>query len=193
MHDRMIELVKDMIETKKKLAQYSPYYESLRLTKLEGQEELKERKPSPLLICKALPQNQRRLLKHHEKLETVEKVTDNFILTSPGKIDKDIVEGYILTLRGKGKKQAILKGDREFLKYLQTVLSNMKRASWEEIKNLPVPLDTSVLRERTKEIEKEAKRLLSKVESLQKKIDKLVYKLYELTPDEIEIVEGKTT
>jgi len=190
-YDRMVELVKEMIETKKELAQYSPYYEGTRLTRLEGPEDLKDRKPAPVLVCKDLPQNQRRPLKLHPKLSTVEKVAANFILISPGKIDKDIVEGYVLTFRGKGKKQAILKGKKEFLKYLQGVLTDMKGAKWEEIKNLPVSLDTSVLNERIKEIEKETKRLLRKVRSLQKKIDELVYKLYDLTKDEIAIVKGE--
>lgn len=190
-HDKMVELVEEMIETKKELSRYSPYYEGIRLTRLEGPENLKELDPDPLLVCKDLPQNQRRLLKLHPNLSTVEKVPEAFILTSAGKIDKDIVEGYILTLRGKGKKQAILKGEKEFLKYLQGVLANRKGAKWEEIKNLPVPLDTSALKERIKGIGKKAKRLLRKVEKLQKKIDQLVYKLYDLTEDEIAIVDGE--
>lgn len=190
-HDKMVELVKEMIETKKELSQYSPYYEGLRLTRLEGPEDLKELSPEPLLVCKDLPQNLRRLLKNHPRLSTVEKVPANFILTSPGKTDKDIVEGFILTLRGKGKKQVILKGEKEFLKYLQGVLADRKGAKWEEIKNLHVPFDTSALKERIKKIAKEAKRLLRKIASLQQKIDQLVYKLYELTDDEIAIVEGK--
>ncbi|MBN2379261.1 N-6 DNA methylase [candidate division WOR-3 bacterium] len=190
-HKKMVELVKDMIETKKELAQYSPYYEGFRLTRLEGQEDLKERKPSPLLVSKALPQKSRRALHLHSSLGVVGKPPDPFILTSPGEIRKEIVEGYILPLRGKGKMQVIIKGEKELLKYLKEVLSDMKGSTWKEIKALPVPVDIAVLNERIKEVEKEAKRLLRKASSIQKKIDELVYKLYDLTEDEIKIVEGR--
>jgi hypothetical protein len=78
------------------------------------------------------------------------------------------------------------------LTYLQLALKDCIGKPWEEIKELPIAKDLATYKAKEKEIVSSARALLHKVETLQTRIDAIVYELYDLSAKEIKAIEGRS-
>ncbi len=193
-HDRVVQLVDLMIETKQQLAKLNRFFAS-RLTRLAGPDQLPD--PDIEAVTRSLKGSALRRLHNHPKVTVQSEHTDEFILTRVG----DIVDAaelftkrskehmYALRLSGKDRKSVTVIAPKEILKYLHQVLAGWKGKSWDEIKELPIAKDLATYRATEKQVITKARKLLRKVVSIQAKIDEMVYELYGLSDKEITIVE----
>jgi type I restriction-modification system DNA methylase subunit len=192
-HDVIVKKVEAMIEMKKRLAEYNKFFKT-RLTRLGEPKDIPE--PDVFAITRSLPASDLRVLRTHPKVQIEAKDSDDFYLAKVGEIkgatlfDKSSEEAqYSIKLAGKNKKQITITAPKEILYYLKEVLSGYLGKSLDEIKKIPLAKDLETYDTKKHEILKEAKKLLTKVQSLQSEIDEIVYELYGITQAERKIIE----
>jgi hypothetical protein len=192
-HDTLVKKVEAMIETKKRLADFNNFFKT-RLTRLEDPKDIPE--PDAYAITRTLLASDLRVLRTHPKVQIEAKDTDDFYLAKVGEIkgatlfSKPTEEGqYSIKLIGKNKKQIAITAPKEIIYYLKDVLSDHIGKSLDEIKEIPLAKDLETYEAKRDEILKEAKKLMTKVKSLQSEIDEIVYELYGITQAERKIIE----
>ena len=103
-----------------------------------------------------------------------------------------LLEESSLIIYGKNKEEIIIKSHKvEFLEYINNHLNEYIGKTWNEIKeNLLIPLSLKEYLNYENKIIEESKIINNIIGNLQEKIDKITFKLYELTKDEIKIIES---
>jgi len=199
-HNRLVGLVDEIIETKKQLAVYNKYY-PVRLTRLEGADETTE--PEDINIVADLPKSDLRLLRTHPEIRIDFKVQGvllkgsqkeetlrSFCLSGISKIKK-LDGGYIIEIMQKKKGASlVIHAPKELLSYLRIVLPADKGKRWEEISNeVLCPNDISMIKDKREKIIEKTRALFGKTEKLHAEIDELVYDLYGITKMEQKEIE----
>lgn len=190
-HNTIVKLVDDVIDLKENLSQYEDFYPGVPLLDLETVGKLPQ--PSLESVVKELPKSKLHSLRTDTRIKYEPMDVKDFFL---GKVDSrsvvqpDLSGKLQLKLVGKNRETILISGPKEILEYLAEVLTTHKGESWQEIKNkLLIPKKLGDLEQEKNKLEKTVASLIAKVANLQKKIDKEVYDLYGLTPEEIGIVE----
>lgn len=193
-HDTLVKKVDMMIETKKRLVEYNKFFVS-RLTRLDNPRDIPEM--NVYAVTKNLHASDLRVIRNHPKVEIKPTNIKDFYLHKISEI-KDAKElfsepteehPYLIKLTGKDKTQITIITPKEIAYYLKDVLYDYVGKSWNEIKEIPLAKDLTTYETRKKEILREVKNLLTKVESLQSEIDEIVYGLYGIIEQEKKIIE----
>lgn len=179
-HDKLVSLVDEIIEAKKKLAVFNQFFPQTRLTRLS------ENSPLPEIdreaIVKSLPSSSIRNLRTHSEIKYEPKSVKSFYLKS---LKEDGTKGLIIT--SKDKQQIILTAPSKILKYLKETLPSYKGKEWHEIINqVFLPLDLAILEKKEKEILSEVASLRNKIAKTQQEIDEIVFDLYGMSEKEKE-------
>lgn len=182
--------VDEIIKAKEKLSKYNKFFTRIRLRRLENPKDVPE--PDPITITKSLPSQEQRILRTHPEIKVESKDTTDFYLSKVGKTRETIgLFAKSIYLTSRNKKQLAVTAPKEFVYYLEEVLNNYKGKSFNEIKEISLPRDWKIYKSRKDEILKEVKRLLTKIQSLQSKIDGDVYQLYGITEQERRVIEER--
>lgn len=184
-HDRLVELVNQIIFAKTELAKYNQYFKGNRLTRLLDSE--KTPKINKSKVVESLPENDKRVIRTYS-LKTMfveEGKGGEFFLKEVEKKENNLI------LLGKNDGVIEFSGDTKLLKYVYKALkSEWIGKNWNEIKeNLIIPKDLNLLKSKIKEILKEVKYIMEHIKTYQEEIDNIVFALYGLSESEIEIVK----
>ena len=191
LHDEIVDKVKSIREKMAKLAEYSKYFAEPKLTRLKFDEPLP--KVNDEAIIKSLAsENVRNLRTHPEvkirKPEGFEE--DKFYLSKVEKPELILTGNAQLKLKGKDKTSVFIEGPYELLKLLFDILPNWRGKPWSKIKeNILLPDTIVCFNAQKAKILNEVREVRLEISELQKEIDQIVYKLYELTNEEIKVIE----
>ena len=191
-HDEILEKVKSIREKMAKLAKYSKYFFGPRLTKLDWNAPLSE--VNDEIIIKGIHQENLYNLRTNPQI-SIEKPkgfeSENFYLSKAKKPELILTGNAQLKLIGKNRLSLFITGQFEILKLLASMLSGWKNKPWSEIKErLLLPDNIISFNTQKTKILNEVQNIRSEILQLQKEINGMVYKLYNLTPEEIKIVEN---
>lgn len=195
MHDGVVNKVKSTREKMSELAKYSKYFSGLRLTKLEFDAPLPEVNDEAIIKSIA-PENQYSIRTHPEiKIEQSKGFrSDKFYLSKVDKPELTLTGNVQVNLKGKTGTSVFIEGPRDLLTLLACILSssNWKNKSWSEIKEKPLLPDNIVsFNVQKTRVLNEVSDERAKILQLQTEIDQIVYKLYGLSENKIEIVNSK--
>lgn len=131
-------------------------------------------------------------LRQHPHVVISSNEINNFIFKSSNIKRVSLLEESSLIIYGKNKEEIIIKSHKvEFLEYINNHLNEYIGKTWNEIKeNLLIPLSLKEYLNYENKIIEESKIINNIIGNLQEKIDKITFKLYELTKDEIKIIEN---
>ncbi len=191
-HDEIVEKVKTIREKMDELAEYSKCFSDPRLTKLDFDAPLPEVNDEAI-IKSISPGNLYNIRTHPElKIEKPKGLEEKKFYLSKVEKTQPILAGKAhLKLRGKNKTSLFIEGPYELLNLLFDILPNWKGKPWSEIKeNLLLPDNVISFNTQKNKVLDEVQNIRSEILELQKQIDQIVYKLYELKETEIKIVEG---
>jgi hypothetical protein len=193
-HDEIGDKVKFIMENMSELAKYSKYFSGLRLTKLEFDTPLPEVNDEVIIKSIAGAYS----LRTHPEIK-IKKPKDfedeKFYLSKVDKPELTLTGNVQVNLKGKNGTSVFIEGPRDLLTLLADILSlsNWKNKSWSEIKEKPLLPDNIVSFNAQKtRVLNEVRDERAKILQLQTEIDQLVYKLYGLSENEIEIVNSKS-
>jgi len=165
----------------KELSQYSKYIAISRLTRLGFDEPLPELDERAVIAD--LPDKQIYSIRTHPKIEIIKLTEFEDSSFSLGKIEgvAEMLEGSELKLIAKDKAGLILSGPRDLLELLARLLRGWKGKGWDEIKeNLLLPESANTFAKRQEKLLSAVDTLRDEIASAQAKIDKVVYRLYEI-------------
>ena len=193
MHDKIVGKIKEIRENMAVLSKYSKYFKGTRLTKVEFDAPLPE--VNEEAIIRELPSEKLYSLRTHPdiKVEKPKEVKDtSFYLSKIGKSALILSGDTELKLKAKDGSTLRLTGSYELIKLIAELLKDWKGESWAKIKEaLLIPESTDGYESHKAAILKKVENLRSQVTQIQCEIDRMVYKLYGLSGEEIKIVEGK--
>jgi hypothetical protein len=175
---------------KKKLVQFSRFFNTVKLTNLDRPP--KEEEINIDTIQSTLPSKYQRILRNHQGINIEPKNIKDFYLKRIGEISayaplfepQNHLRRYSIKLISKDKTNVTLIASKEIIKYLKVVLIKFIDKPWEEIKNLPIPFDFNVFKEKEKEIIKNVTMNINEIKKIRNKIDKIVFELYKITKEE---------
>ena len=184
-HDRLVELVNNIIEIKKTLATYNRFFPKARLTRLQENELLPaidEQK-----IIKSFDSSSLRIIRTHPQIKYQPKNPQHFFIKSI----KEAEHGQSLTITSKDKQNITLTAPKALLAYLRKRLPNYMGREWGQIINqVLIPTEPDLLDKRREEILSEVTSLRQKVKGLQQEIDTIVFRLYGLNEEEQKVITG---
>lgn len=177
-HDKLVSLVDNIIEFKKRLATFNQFFPKTRLTRLT------ENAPLPDIdieaIVKSLTSSSLRTFRTHSEIKYEPKAVESFYLKGVRKGDAKTI---ILT--SKSKQQITLTAPNKVLEYLDEILPVYAGKEWQEIINhIFIPSDLTLLEGKKKGILAEVTSLRGKIAKIQQNIDKIVFGLYGITKKE---------
>lgn len=195
-HDDIVENVDSIISAKKELTEYNKFFKGVRLTKLDGPENIPE--PDAYAITRSLLSGEQRILRTHPDIKIEPKELKEFYLTTIGKTEVSAPlfkkpgkeQLYFLELNGKNREKASIIAVLPIINYLKEILGNYAGKSMDEIKEMLIAKDLEVYEDKRKEIIKKVTSLLTKIKNIQKQIDDIVYELYGITDKERKIIEA---
>jgi len=192
MHDEIVDKVKSITKKMAELAKYSKYFSGVRLTRLPFDASLPE--VNNEAIIKSVPPENLYNIRTHPEIK-IERPKDfekeKFYLSKVEKPQPILTGEARLRLKSKGEIPIFIEGPYELLKLLFDILPNWKNKPWSEIKeNLLLPDNVISFNTQKNKVLDEVQNIRSEILELQKQIDQIIYKLYELKDSEINIVEG---
>jgi len=190
-HNEIVEKVKSIREKMVKLAKYSKYFLGPRLTKLDWNAFLSE--VNNEAIIRSIHQENLYNLRTHSQIN-IEKPkgfeSENFYLSKAKNPELILTGNAQVKLIGKNRMSLFITGQFEILKLLANILSGWKNKSWSEIKEkILLPDNIISFNTQKTKILNEVQNIRAEILQLQKQIDEMVYKLYNLTNEEIETVK----
>ncbi len=182
-HDRLVELVNNIIEAKKNLASYDRLFSKARLTRLHDSDRLPE--ISDEEIVKAFESSSLRIIRTHPQVRYQPKNPEHFFVKSI----KEAEDTQSVVITSKDKQKITLTAPKAVLAYLQRILPNYIGREWGQIINqVFIPTQPDLFDKRREEIVSEVTNLRQKIKVLQKEIDSIVFDLYDLSQQEREII-----
>lgn len=192
-HNEIVNKVKLVREKMAKLAKYSKYFSGLRLTKLKSNESLP--KTNNEVIIKNISSENIYNTRIHPKIkiEKIKNFNENeFYFSKIEKPEINLTGNAQLKIKDKNKTSLFIEGPYELLKLFYDILPNWKNKPWSEIKeNILLPDNIISFNTQKAKILNETQNIRSEISDLQKQINQIVYKLYDLDEREIKIVESE--
>ena len=188
MHNKIVDKVKGITERMIELSGYLNYFNGIRLTRLNPGDSLPE--VNPEAIVKTLPTTKQFSLRTHPDIKSTypqdfEEI--RFILDKVGKIDLTL-KGPELKLISKDRKIIFIEGEEGLLHIISLILENHKNESWNSIKELPlIPESAGDYENKKKEVIEKVITLRTEIQRLQASIDEIVFKLYGVSDNTVEI------
>ena len=191
-HNEIVDKAKTIREKIAELAEYSKYFTGLRLTKLEFDAPLPE--VNTETIIKSIASENLYNLRTHPQIK-IEKPKgfeeDKFYLSKVGNPELILTGNAQLKLAGKDRTWLFIAGPYDNLKLIADILTNWKGKPWSEIKEkLLLPDNVVSFNAQKNKVLNDVRDVRTKILLLQKEIDQIVYKIYGLTKEEIDIVKG---
>jgi adenine-specific DNA-methyltransferase len=181
LHDKIVELVDEMIIERKKLLELIRYISDPQfINKKYFDDDI-----PPLhekAIVNSLGWKGARPLKRNDAITySIGQIEpEKFTLVKYQMVGETLFESKaIVRLIGADSSIVEIKGEKSMIDLLSTILENYKQKSLKEIlDDVELPLDPKLLTEKKTEIAKQIKTVIGKINRVQISIDKLVMKLY---------------
>jgi hypothetical protein len=155
----------------------------MRLTRLQESEPLPEIDTAE--VVKSLESSVLRTIRTHPQIQYEPKAVEHFFLKG-AKLAED---AQSLTVASKDKQVLTLTAPQDVLEYLQKILPNYQGKGWSEIiDQVLIPTEPGLIDNKRTEILSQVASLRDKIKSLQQEIDSIVFELYGLTNEEIQVV-----
>jgi type I restriction-modification system DNA methylase subunit len=184
-HDYLVELVDSIIEAKKSLASYNRFFPGMRLTRLQENEPLPEIAEKE--VVKSLESSVLRTIRTHPQIRYEPKAIEHFFLKG-AKLAEDVQS---LAVTSKDKQVLTLTAPQDTLVYLQKILPDYQGKEWSKIiDQVLIPTEPALIDKKRVEILSQVTSLCERIKATQREIDSIVFKLYNLTREEIRVVEG---
>jgi len=185
-HDHLVELVDNIIEAKKNLASYNRFFPRARLTRFQENEPLPE--ISDEEVVKSLESSVLRTIRTYPQIRYQPKAIEHFFLKG-AKLAED---AQSLVVISKDKQVLTLTAPQGILEYLQKVLPDYQGKGWSEIiDQILIPTEPGLADKKSAEILSQVSSLREKIKAVQQEIDSIVFELYGLTKEEIQVVVGQ--
>jgi type I restriction-modification system DNA methylase subunit len=182
-HDHLVELVDSIIEAKRNLASYNRFFSRVRLTRLQDNDPLPE--ISDEEVVKSLGSSVLRAIRTHPQIQYEPKAIEHFFLKGA----KFAEDAQSLAVASKDKQVLTLTAPQGILEYLQKILPDYQGKEWSEIiDQVLIPIEPGLIDKKRTEILSQVASLRDKIKSLQQEIDSIVFDLYGLTNEEIQVV-----
>lgn len=182
-HDHLVELVDNIIETKKNLASYNRFFPRARLTRLQENEPLPE--ISDEEVVRSLESSVLRTIRTYPQIRYQPQTIEHFFLKG-AKLAED---AQSLLVVSKDKQVLTITAPQGVLEYLQKVLPNYRGTGWSEIiDQVLVPTEPGLIDKKRAEILSKVSSLRDKIKSLQQEIDSIVFDLYGLSKEERKVI-----
>jgi hypothetical protein len=192
-HKEIVAKVKAIRKRMAELSKYSKYFSGFRLIRLPLDASLP--KVNDGAIIKSLASENIRNLHTHPEIR-IEKPKgfegSKFYIRKITEPELVLTGSAQLKLTGKDKSSIFVNGPYELLQLLANILNNWNVNPWSEIKeSLLLPDTIQSFNTQKSQILNKVHEMRSEVCELQKKIDKMVYGLYEIGEEERRIIEGE--
>jgi len=191
-HDRLVELVDQIIALKTNLATYNRYF-GTRLTRLEEEDPLPE--IDPLAVLQGLPASEQWSVDIHIQNGTLQATQDLFGARDDfyfHRVEENTATSIVLRARGRKAETLTLSGDPALIAYLRTILPTRQGQFWRDVKQTLVPKDTVVYQHEVQRVLQTVMDIRLQIAGRQSVIDQIVLDLYGIAdPGERELVLGK--
>jgi len=182
-HDRLVELVSNIIEMKKTLVTYNEFFPGARLTRLQDSDPLPEIIDEE--IVKAFDSSSLRIIRTHPQVRYQPKNPQHFFVKSI----EEAEDAQSIVINSKDKQKITLTAPKALLAYLQRILPNYIGEEWGQIiDQVLIPIHPDLFDKRREEILSAVTNLRQKIKAFQQEIDTIVFDLYDLSQQEREIV-----
>jgi len=182
-HDRLVELVSNIIEMKKTLVTYNEFFPGARLTRLQDSDPLPEIIDEE--IVKAFDSSSLRIIRTHPQVRYQPKNPQHFFVKSI----EEAEDAQSIVISSKDKQKITLTAPKALLAYLQRILPNYIGEEWGQIiDQVLIPIHPDLFDKRREEILSAVTNLRQKIKAFQQEIDTIVFDLYDLSQQEREIV-----
>ena len=193
MYKEILDKVKFIIKKMSEFAKYSRYFSGLRITRLSFNDPLPNIN-NEAIIKNISAENIYNIRTHPElKIKKIMNFNeDEFYFSKIEKPELILTGDAQFKIKDKNKTSFFIEGPYELLKLLYDILSNWKNKPWSEIKeNILLPDNIKCFNMQKAKTLNEVQNIRSEISDLQKQIDQIVYKLYDLDEREIKIVESE--
>jgi len=188
-HDRLVELVDQIIALKTNLATYNRYF-GTRLTRLEEEDPLPE--IDPLAVLQGLPASEQWSVDIHVQNGTLQATQDLFGARDDfyfHRVEESTATSIILRARGRKAETLTLSGDPALIAYLRTILPTRQGQFWRDVKQILVPKDMGVYQHEVQRVLQTVMDIRLQIAGRQSVIDQIVLDLYGIAdPSERELV-----
>jgi len=182
-HDHLVELVDDIIEAKKNLANYGRFFPGTRLTRLRENDLLPEISDGE--VVKSLESPVLRSIRTHPQIRYQPQTIEHFFLKG-AKLAED---AQSLAVVSKDKQVLTLTAPQDILEYLQKILPDYQGKGWNEIiDQVLIPTEPALVDKKRAKTLSQVASLRDKIKSLQQEIDSIVFDLYGLNEDERRVI-----
>ncbi len=186
LYDTVVKKVKEIINVMNKLSNYTKFFESSNLTRLEF-DTLPE--INPLAVIEFLMKNNLLSLRIHPEIKIINyyKLEESqFILNKIGSISSTLEEMQ-LKIYDKGKKTIYINSKESILKFVAIILNNYLGKTWNSIKERNIiPFKLEEYEEKKQKIIQEVGEIRKQIYELQEKIDFTISELYGVSKDIID-------
>jgi len=188
-HNAIVEKVKTIREKLADLAQYSEYFDGPRLLRLKFDEPLPPINVEALL--QGLPAKKLYSFRTHPEIAILKPKglrDKDFYLQRIGKVQKTL-EGPQLNLKSKAGEVVTLIAPESLLELARELLKSGKGKAWTKIKeDVLLPETIELFQQKKTRVLSKVERLRNEIQVLQKEIDDIILKLYDLT--DVALVKG---
>jgi len=138
-------------------------------------------------VVKSLESSVLRTIRTHPQIRYEPKAVEHFFLKG-AKLAEDTRSLVVIS---KDKQVLTITAPQDVLVYLQKILPNYQGEGWSKIiDQILIPTEPGLANKKCTEILSQVTSLHEKTKSLQQEIDSIVFKLYDLTSEEVRVVEG---
>lgn len=193
MYKEIVGKVKFIIKKMSEFAKYSKYFSGLRITRLPFNDPLPNIN-NEAIINSISAGNIYNIRTHPElKIKKIKNFSENeFYFSKIEKPELILTGDAQINIKDKNKTSFFIEGPYELLELLYNILPNWKNNPWDEIKeNILLPDNIINFNMKKANILNEVQNIRSEILELQKQIDQIVYKLYDVDEREIKIVESE--